>query len=82
MIELCFMSNLTSSEWAAWVQAIGSIGTIIIAAWVAVWQVRKYHDNALAVKATEKLNEKIELGKTLLALSINCSKALLFYRTS
>ena len=34
MNELCFMSNLSSSEWAAWVQAIGSIAAIASAVWI------------------------------------------------
>lgn len=34
MYELCFASNLTSSELAAWVQAIGSIGAILTAVWI------------------------------------------------
>lgn len=31
MNNLCFLSNLTSSEWAAWVQAIGSIAALVVA---------------------------------------------------
>jgi hypothetical protein len=34
MNELCVISNLTSSEWAAWVQAIGSIAAIASAVWI------------------------------------------------
>ena len=34
MNELCFASNLSSSEWAAWMQAIGSIGAILAAVWI------------------------------------------------
>jgi len=31
MNNLCFMTNLTSSEWAAWVPAIGSVTAIFVA---------------------------------------------------
>jgi len=29
MTEICFLTNLTSSEWASWIQAIGSILAIV-----------------------------------------------------
>ena len=34
MNELCFFSNISSSEWAAWVQAIGSVAAILSAIWI------------------------------------------------
>ena len=34
MNELCLLSGLTSSEWAAWVQAIGSVAAIAAAVWI------------------------------------------------
>jgi len=43
MHNLCFMSNLSSEEWAAWVQAIGSIAAIFAAIWIASRQ----HRNAV-----------------------------------
>jgi len=39
MYELCLVSNLTSSEWASWVQAIGAILAIIFAGYFIRWQV-------------------------------------------
>ena len=41
MNRLCFASNLTSSEWAAWVQAIGSIAAIFAAIWIMSYQQRR-----------------------------------------
>ena len=76
MFRLCFMSNLTSSEWAAWVQAIGSIIAILGAAGIAVWQARKQYKNALAIQAAEKRHEEIEKAKNILALARNCSKTI------
>ena len=32
---------VSSSDWAAWVQAFGSIGAIVAAAWIAIWQSKK-----------------------------------------
>ena len=40
MQELCFMTNLTSEQWAAWVQAIGSIVAILAAVYIAKSQFR------------------------------------------
>lgn len=36
MNELCFMSNLTSSEWASWVQAVASVSAIAAGA-LGIW---------------------------------------------
>lgn len=41
MHELCFLSNLTSSEWAAWVQAIASALAIVAGAWYVRYQARR-----------------------------------------
>lgn len=78
MNTLCFASNLTSAEWAAWVQAVGSILAILGAVSIAVWQAGRQHRNALAVHATEQRSAKSELAKTLSALAENCSKAMVF----
>lgn len=41
MNQLCFLTNLTSSEIAAWFQAIVSSIAIIVGAWFVVWQTRR-----------------------------------------
>lgn len=38
MNNLCFMTNLSSSEWAAWVQAVGSVAAILVAVGVSYLQ--------------------------------------------
>ena len=76
MNELCFLSNLTSAEWAAWVQAVGSIVAIIAAAWIAIHVVKRQHQNALELHKTEKRTEKVETAKTLFVLASNSSKAM------
>ncbi len=58
MNELCFLSGLTSAEWAAWVQAAGSIIAIFAAWWIghrqiahlrlAALEVEKAHTKAIA----------------------------------
>lgn len=73
---LCFATNLTSAEWAAWVQAIGSVLAILGAAGIAVWQARKQHDNALVLHAAQQRYAKVELARTLAVLAQNCSKAM------
>jgi hypothetical protein len=39
--ELCFASNLSSSEWAAWVQAVGSVLAIVVAILIPYYQGRQ-----------------------------------------
>lgn len=76
MNTLCFASNLTSTEWAAWVQAVGSILAIVIATGIAVWVAHRQHNNALALHAAEQRYAKSETTKTLLVLAQNCAKAV------
>lgn len=76
MNQLCFLTDLTSSEWAAWVQAVGSIAAIVGATWIAIWQSRRQHEVSLEVLRTEHRLARTELARTLLALSVNCSKAI------
>lgn len=76
MNELCFLSNLTSAEWAAWVQAVGSVIAIIAAAWIAIHQANLQHKNALELHKTEKRTEQTGITKTLSVLAVNSSKAM------
>lgn len=69
---------MTNAEWAAWVQAVGSILAILGAAGIAVWQAYKQHKNALALHAAEQRHARTELAKTLLVLAQNCSKAMAY----
>ena len=78
MTTVCFTSNLTSAEWAAWVQAVGSILAILGAAGIAVWLTRKQHNTALALHAAEQRHTKTELARTLSVLAQNCLKAMAF----
>ncbi len=78
MATLCFSSNLTSAECAAWVQAIGSILAILGAVGIAVWQARKQHNNALALHFAERRHSKTELAMTLSVLAQNCSRVIVF----
>lgn len=71
----CFSTNLTSSEWAAWVQAVGSIVAVISAAGIAIWQSHKQHQSALSLHKAEQRHARLEAAKTLLALCRNCSIA-------
>ena len=76
MQELCFISGMTSSEWASWVQAIGSIAAIFGAAGVAIWQSNKQQKNSLALLRTEQRLTRTELARALLTLSTNCQRAI------
>ena len=75
-MQLCFLSGLTSSEWAAWVQAIGSILAIGGAAFAAIWQARKQSETALRVQKEERKYARVEITKSLLELSRNCEKLM------
>jgi hypothetical protein len=79
MSILCFLPNLTSSEWAAWVQAIGSIAAIIGAAWIAIWQSRKQHKSSLELLRTEHKLVRIEVAQALSFLSSNAQRLLNSY---
>ncbi len=76
MNTLCFASNLTSAEWAAWAQAIGSILAILSAVGIAVYVAHKQHKNALALHIAEQRYARSETTKTLLVLAQNCTKAV------
>lgn len=76
MNQLCLLTGLTSSEWAAWVQAVGSIAAIIGATWIAIWQSRRQHAISRSVMREERRLERTEVARALLALSINCSRAI------
>lgn len=41
---------MTSSEWAAWVQAIGSVGAILVAVWVSARQIKAQSVAMLAAR--------------------------------
>ncbi len=70
------MSNLTSGEWAAWVQAIGSIVAIISAAGIAIWQSNKQHQSALKLHEEEQRYSRLETAKTLAVLTTNSYKTV------
>ena len=76
MNHLCLLTGLTSSEWAAWVQAVGSISAIIGATWIAIWQSRRQHAISRSVMREERRLERTEVARALLALSINCAHAV------
>lgn len=76
MYELCLLSSLTSSEWASWVQAIGSIAAILGAVGIAVWQSKRQHEASLALLRTEKRISRTESAKALLSLSTGALRLL------
>lgn len=70
---------MTSTELAAWVQAIGSMFAIFAAVMVAVWLSKRTFDNALKLQREERKQSRVELAKTLAVLSRNCAKAVNSY---
>jgi hypothetical protein len=65
MTTLCFPSALTSSEWAAWVQAVGSILAVLGAASIAVWQARERNASALRLQSKERAERCNDLALAL-----------------
>jgi hypothetical protein len=74
MQELCFLSNLTSSEWASWAQAVGTFAAIIGAAWVGRSQSRSQHRSALALFRAQQAHDEQKTMRTLAKLTTNCVK--------
>jgi Tfp pilus assembly protein FimT len=70
---------MTSSEWATWVQAIGSIIAIFGAAGIAIWQSRKQHKSSLELLSTEHRLARTEVARALLSLSTNSLRMLKNY---
>jgi hypothetical protein len=79
MSEPNVISNLNGQEWAAWVQAVGSILAIIGAASIAIWQSNKQQKNSLELLSTEHRLARLEVAKALLSLSINSLRLLKNY---
>lgn len=78
MNQLCFLPNLTSTEWAAWVQAVGSIAAIFGAASIAIWQARHQHKDSFDLLHAEQRLARTELAQALLSLSTNCLRLLVY----
>lgn len=76
MHELCFLSSLSSSEWASWVQAIGSITAIFGALGIAIWQSNRQHEVSLHVLREDKRLARVESAKALHSLSTGALRLL------
>jgi hypothetical protein len=76
MNELCLFSSMTSSEWAAWVQAGGSIAAIAGAVGIAIWQSRKQHQASLAVLRAQHSLARLEAARALKELSVAAHRLL------
>lgn len=79
MNELNDITNMASSEWPAWVQAIGSIVAIIGATAIAIWQSKKQHQNSLDLLSAEHRLARLETAQALLSLSTSSLKMLNHY---
>jgi hypothetical protein len=70
---------LLSSDWAAWVQAIGSILAIAFAGYYAWYQARKQHQSAMALFQTEQHRKTLEMTLSLSQLARTCLHAANIY---
>ena len=71
-----FFSDLSGSEWAAWVQALGSVVAILGAVGIAVWQSNRQHQDSLSLLRAEKRLARTESAKALLSLSAGALRVL------
>ena len=76
MNQLCFLTALTSSEWAAWVQAIGSILAICGAVGVAILQSRWQHRSSMTTLKAERSFARLETARALQELSTGALRLL------
>lgn len=67
---------MSISEWAAWVQAIGSIVAVIGAAAIAIWQARRQHRMGLELLHRERQSARVDVAHALEVLGTNASKAM------
>lgn len=79
MHTLCLTSNLTSTELAAWVQAIGSILAIIGSVFVAMWQSNKQYKNSSKLINFDKRISQLLTTFTISGLSKNSLKSINAY---
>lgn len=70
---------MTSSEWAAWIQAIGSIAAIFGAAGIAIWQSNRQHKSSLELISADHRLARTEVARALLSLSENSLRLLKGY---
>lgn len=64
-MELCFLSNLSSQDWAAWVQAIGSIGAVLAAFIVSNRQFK----HALLLETEKRARSDARLVDSVMAIA-------------
>ena len=76
MKQLCVLSDLTSSEWASWVQAVGSVLAIVAAALIARHQASLQHKSALKLLCAERKDARAEAAETLAELASNSAKVM------
>ena len=72
MNNLCFVSNLSGEQWAAWVQAVGSVIAIGATGFAAWYQSKEQHKSAMSLYRTEKRQARSELTLTLGRLAKSC----------
>lgn len=81
MNVLCLSTDLTSSELAAWVQAIGSIVAIAVALFVAAYQARRQFRSAQDIQAIQQQSAKKETAATLSEVAKICVTTVKFLST-
>jgi hypothetical protein len=79
MQQLCFLSGLSSEQWAAWVQAIGSLAALVVAIWIAAWQAtasRKLVEDQMLRAQEEERSRRSEVQSHSRAVAIGAVNEL------
>ena len=76
MADLRCLAGLTSADWAAWVQAVGSVAAIGVAIAVAAHQSKSQHASAMEVFQAQNRAERADAARTLAVLAANSARAL------
>jgi hypothetical protein len=61
------LASLTASDWAAWVQAIGTVFAIVGAWWFSNRQARTQHESSLEMFRTAQAQSRADATRNLLA---------------
>jgi hypothetical protein len=74
------LPELTGAEWAAWLQAIGSIIAIGGSMWAVRYQARKQHKDALLRADIQRHAGKLDTARTIAELAKRSSNAAAAFR--
>lgn len=76
MHSLCLLSNMSSSDWAAWVQAFASATSIIAAVYIASHQAERQFKDARSLQKNDSVQSQKRVTSAIYMLAQNAEKLL------